>query len=128
MEVASVDLSRLEVHERTFVSKVYAWMSFALILTCVGSLCYMGLIGVVLASVVNMFLGSPGIYWAVTYIGVLVFVGLTAYDTQKIKAYGKQAIMGSEQAQKMALLGALALYLDFINLFLLLLRLFGRRR
>lgn len=97
-------------------------------LTSIGNLCFMGLIGVIIASVVNLFLRSPGLYWAVTYVGVLVFVALTAYDTQKIKAYGQRAVLGSEEATKMALLGALALYLDFIGLFLFLLRIFGRRR
>ncbi len=97
-------------------------------LTRVGNLCFMGLIGVIIASVVNFFFKSPMIYWVTTYIGIAVFVGLTAYDTQKIK---KMSIIGNENTdedKKEAIMGALTLYLDFINLFLMLLRLFGRRR
>lgn len=97
-------------------------------LTSVGNLCFMGLIGVIIASVVNIFVQSTLIYTVTTYIGVLVFVGLTAYDTQKIKEMGPRLEEGSEAEQKGAILGALRLYLDFINLFLLLLRIFGRRR
>lgn len=97
-------------------------------LTRVGNLCFMGLIGVIIASVVNFFFKSPMIYWITTYIGIAVFVGLTAYDTQKIK---KMNIIGNENTEedkKEAIMGALTLYLDFINLFLMLLRIFGRRR
>ncbi|NQT89008.1 Bax inhibitor-1/YccA family protein [bacterium] len=97
-------------------------------LTAVGSLCMMGLIGVVIASIVNIFFHNEAIYWAVTYIGILVFVGLTAYDTQKLKAMAAAGATSREAGEKLAILGALALYLDFINLFLLLLRLMGRRR
>jgi len=89
-----------------------------------GSFLFMGLIGVVIASIVNIFLKSTMLYWLVTYAGVLVFVGLTAYDTQRIKQYGASG--GGDT--KGAIHGALALYLDFINLFLMLLRLFGKRR
>jgi FtsH-binding integral membrane protein len=97
-------------------------------LTSWGSFLFMGLIGVVLASLANLFFRSEAIYWVVTYCGVLVFVGLTAYDTQKIKAMAYQGFMDAESARKGAVIGALQLYLDFINLFLLLLRIFGRRR
>ena len=97
-------------------------------LTSIGNLCFMGLIGVIIASVVNIFVQSTLVYTLTTYIGVLVFVGLTAYDTQKIKEMGPGLEEGSEAEQKGAILGALKLYLDFINLFLLLLRIFGRRR
>lgn len=97
-------------------------------LTSVGSLAFMGLIGIILASVLNWFVRSTLLYTAVTYIGVLVFVGLTAYDAQKIKKMGAHLAEGSEAEQKGAIIGALRLYLDFINLFLLLLRIFGRRR
>ncbi len=97
-------------------------------LTSVGSLAFMGLIGVIIASVVNIFVASTFLYTAVTYVGVLVFVGLTAYDAQKIKRMGAELAEGSEAERKGAIIGALALYLDFINLFLLLLRIFGRRR
>lgn len=87
----------------------------------------MALVGLIIASVVNVFLGSSVLYWVVTYVGVLLFVGLTAYDTQKIKhmlmTCGDEV---NDQTQKLALLGSLSLYLDFINLFLYLLRIFGR--
>ncbi len=95
-----------------------------------GSFLFMGLIGVLLASVVNIFLQSSSLYWAVSVIGVFVFVGLTAYDTQKIKEMGEQGIMeqGEAAIRRGAILGALTLYLDFINLFILLLRFFGGSR
>jgi FtsH-binding integral membrane protein len=97
-------------------------------LTSWGNLLFMALIGFLIASVVNIFLNSTIIYWVCTYIGILVFVGLTAYDTQKIKEMGAAGFGTSEGMRKGAIMGALALYLDFINLFLLLLRLFGGRR
>jgi hypothetical protein len=86
-----------------------------------------GLIGIVIASLVNLFLKSDTMSYVVSIIGVVVFTGLTAYDVQKLKRMGEQVATGTETAQKMALMGALSLYLDFINLFLMLLRLFGRR-
>ena len=89
----------------------------------------MGLIGLIIASVVNWFLHSELLYWIVSYVGVIIFVGLTAYDTQKIKqmacTYGGHE---GETPQKLALIGALTLYLDFINLFLYLLRILGKRK
>lgn len=95
-------------------------------LTSIGSFLIMGLIGLIIASVVNLFLQSPALYWALSVVGVLIFVGLTAYDTQRIrKSY--DGADGSEIATKKAIFGALHLYLDFINLFLFLLRLFGNR-
>jgi len=97
-------------------------------LTKLGSILMIGLIGIIIASVVNMFLKSDTMGYVVSIIGVVVFTGLTAYDVQKLKRIGEQAIAGTESAQKMALMGALTLYLDFINLFLMLLRLFGGRR
>jgi len=97
-------------------------------LTSVGNLCLMGLFGIIIGSVVNMFLANQMIYWITTYAGILIFVGLTAYDTQKIKQINESVDASSEQGKKLAIMGALALYLDFINLLLLLLRLFGRRR
>ena len=96
-------------------------------LTQWGSLLFMGLIGIVLASVVNLFLGSPGLSFAISVIGVIVFVGLTAYDTQKIKEMYVVSDDGSIAGKK-AIMGALQLYLDFINLFIMLMRLFGNRR
>jgi FtsH-binding integral membrane protein len=99
-------------------------------LTGLGSFMFMGLIGIILASIVNIFLGSSTLDLAISVIGVLVFVGLTAYDVQKIKMMGEQGIMGQGEGaiRKGAILGALALYLDFINLFLMLLRFFGGSR
>jgi uncharacterized protein len=97
-------------------------------LTGLGSFCMMGLFGLIIASVVNLFLGSPMIYWLTTFMGVIVFVGLTAYDTQKIKQLNIIGNEGTDEDRKEAIHGALVLYLDFINLFLYLLRLFGRRR
>jgi FtsH-binding integral membrane protein len=96
-------------------------------LSSIGSFCMMGLVGLVLASLVNILLGSTMLYWLTTFVGVIVFTGLTAYDTAKLKQLGAMAEQGEAQT-KSALRGALVLYLDFINLFLLLLRLFGRRR
>ncbi|MDD2337135.1 MAG: Bax inhibitor-1/YccA family protein [Geobacteraceae bacterium] len=93
-------------------------------LTRWGSFLFMGLIGVVIASLVNIFVGSSAVSWVISVIGVIVFTGLTAYDTWKIKA---MAAAGAE-GRKPAILGALTLYLDFINLFLMLLRLLGNRR
>jgi len=95
-------------------------------LTSFGRIMLMGLVGIIIASIVNLFLHNPTLYWIISYVGVAVFVGLIAYDTQKIKAY---AYLDSEESRKKgAILGALALYLDFINLFIMLLRLFGNRR
>ncbi|WLI78397.1 Bax inhibitor-1/YccA family protein [Kosakonia sp. H02] len=94
-----------------------------------GNMLFMGLIGIVLASLVNFWLKSEALMWAVTYIGVVIFVGLTAYDTQKLKSIGQQIdVSDSSLLRKYSILGALTLYLDFINLFLMLLRIFGNRR
>lgn len=91
-----------------------------------GSIFMMALIGIIIASIVNIFMDSSTLYWIITYAGVLIFVGLTAYDTQKIK-HAIFASDASETAYKIALMGALELYLDFINLFIYLLRIFGNR-
>ncbi len=96
-------------------------------LTGMGTFLMMGLIGLVIASLVNLFLRSSGLDFAISAIGVLVFVGLTAWDTQKIKESYSEGF-GYEVLAKGAIMGALSLYLDFINLFLMLLRLFGDRR
>lgn len=96
-------------------------------LTSAGNFLFMALIGLILASLVNWWLQSPALYWITTYAGILIFTGLTAYDTQKIKAL-HAAGESDELATKAAILGALTLYLDFINLFLMLLRVMGRRR
>lgn len=92
------------------------------------NLLVMALVGVVIASLVNLFLRSEALMWIVTYIGILLFVGLTAYDTQRIKRMIYSGAEVDETMQKLALLGALSLYLDFINLFLYMLRLLGNRR
>jgi uncharacterized protein len=97
-------------------------------LTSWGSFLFMGLIGIIIASVVNMFMQSSMMHMIITYAGVLIFVGLTAYDTQKIKEMNILGNEGTEEDTKEAIRGALTLYLDFINLFLMLLRLMGDRR
>ncbi|MCD4735197.1 MAG: Bax inhibitor-1/YccA family protein [Bacteroidales bacterium] len=97
-------------------------------LTKLGSILFMGLIGIIIASVVNMFIGSETMDYIVSFIGVLIFTGLTAYDVQMLKRIGSGVEYGSENARKLTILGALRLYLDFINLFLFLLRFFGNRR
>lgn len=98
-------------------------------LTSMGSLFFMALIGLIIASLVNIFWQNSVLYWVISYVGVLLFVGLTAYDTQKIKqmvyAHGNEV---NETTQKLALLGSLTLYLDFINLFIYLLRILGDRK
>jgi hypothetical protein len=96
-------------------------------LTSMGKIVTMGLIGLIVATVVNIFVKSSGLDMILSYLGVLIFVGLTAYDTQKIKQMFLTAPDAGEVTQKYALLGALSLYLDFINLFLYLLRIFGNR-
>ena len=96
-------------------------------LSSMGKILFMALIGIIIATIVNIFLKSSGLETIVSYLGVLIFVGLTAYDTQKIKNMLLMAPDASEASQKIALLGALNLYLDFINLFIYLLRIFGRR-
>ena len=96
-------------------------------LTSMGKILLMALIGIIIATVVNIFLKSTGLEMIVSYLGVLIFVGLTAFDSQKIKQMLLMAPDAGEGAQKLALLGALSLYLDFVNLFIYLLRIFGRR-
>ena len=97
-------------------------------LSSLGKILMMALIGIIIATIVNIFTKSTGLAMILNYLGVLVFVGLTAYDSQKIKQMLMHAPDAGEAAQKVALLGALSLYLDFINLFLYLLRIFGGRR
>jgi uncharacterized protein len=96
-------------------------------LTGLGSFLFMGLVGIIIASIVNIFIGSSALGFAISVLGVLIFTGLTAYDTQKIKEMYYEADSG-EVAGKKAVWGALTLYLDFINLFIMLLHLFGDRR
>ncbi len=97
-------------------------------LTKLGSLLMMALFGMIIASVVNMFLGSSQMQYIISFIGIIVFTGLTAYDVQKLKRIGAGIEFGNATASKMVLMGALTLYLDFINLFLSMLRVFGSRK
>ena len=97
-------------------------------LSKLGSILFMALIGLIIATVVNLFVHSSGLQLIISYIGVLLFVGLTAYDTQKIKQMLYEQDSADESAQKLALLGALSLYLDFVNLFIYLLRILGNRK
>jgi|tagenome__1003787_1003787.scaffolds.fasta_scaffold20047673_2 FtsH-binding integral membrane protein len=96
-------------------------------LSSLGTICIAALIALIIATVVNIFVASSALYWITTYAGVLIFAGLTAYDMQKLRQYGDQA-QGGEQESRMVVVGALALYLDFINMFLFLLRIFGSSR
>jgi hypothetical protein len=96
-------------------------------LTGMGSFLFMGLIGIIIASLVNMFLKSSGLDFAISILGVIIFTGLTAYDTQRIKSMYYQ-LTDQESISKAATMGALSLYMDFINLFLMMLRFFGDRR
>lgn len=96
-------------------------------LSSMGKILFMALIGLIIATIVNFFVKSSGLDLILSYVGVLIFVGLTAWDSQKIKQMMLQAPDAGEGMQKMALLGALTLYLDFINLFIYLLRIFGKR-
>jgi uncharacterized protein len=113
----------------TFVASSVYGMATKRNLTSMGQFMFMGLIGIVIASVVNLFVRSSGMSLIISYIGVIVFVGLTAYDTQKLRAMALSQPEGLDGGtiRKGAILGALALYLDFINLFLMLLRILGNR-
>ncbi|MFW5936670.1 MAG: Bax inhibitor-1 family protein [Desulfosalsimonas sp.] len=114
----------------TFVTCSIYGMTTKRDLTSWGNFLFMGLIGIIIASVVNMFVQSSGMAMIISYIGVLVFVGLTAYDTQKLKNMALTQPEGLEAGvvRKGAIMGALSLYLDFINLFIMLLYIFGGRR
>lgn len=97
-------------------------------LSRIGNIAFMALIGLILASLLNLFLQSSALYWIISVVGVLIFIALIARDSQRLKIMATQVDAGSEQGQKASIMGALILYLDFINLFLFLLRLFGRSR
>ena len=97
-------------------------------LTSIGNLLFMALIGLIVASIVNLFLNSSVVDWIITFVGIVIFIGLIAYDTQRIKRMAAGLGENGEVYQKAAVFGALALYLDFINLFIRLLRVFGRQR
>ena len=112
----------------TFAAMSFVGYVTKMDLSKLGSILFMALIGLIIATIVNLFIKSSGFATILSYAGVLIFVGLTAWDTQKIKLMLAEADDTSEGAQKIALLGALSLYLDFINLFLYLLRILGRAR
>ncbi|RMG75494.1 MAG: Bax inhibitor-1/YccA family protein [Bacteroidetes bacterium] len=112
----------------TFGAMALAGATTKLDLSKMGSILFMALIGIIIASVVNWFLGSPMLDYLISIAGVVIFSGLTAYDTQKLIRIGAQVDAESETSRKIALMGALTLYLDFINLFLFLLRIFGGSR
>jgi FtsH-binding integral membrane protein len=97
-------------------------------LTKFGSIMMMALVGIIIASIINWFMHSAGLDYIISFIGVLVFTGLTAYDVQKLKRIGAGVEYGTEVANKLVIMGALNLYMDFLNLFLFLLRLFGDRK
>lgn len=97
-------------------------------LTKFGSIMMMGLVGIIIASIINWFLQSPGLDYIISFIGVLVFTGLVAYDVQRLKRIGAGIEYGTEVASKLVIMGALSLYMDFLNLFLFLLNLFGDRK
>mgnify|MGYP003586884520 FL=1 len=97
-------------------------------LTKFGSILIMGLIGIIIASLINMFMRSGTMDYIISFLGVLIFTGLTAYDVQKLKRIGSGSMYGEENTKKLMIMGALTLYLDFINLFLYLLRFFGNRK
>ena len=96
-------------------------------LTKWGNILIMALIGLIVATLVNLFIHSTWVYWITTYAGVFIFVGLIAYDTQKLKEMSAVTVEETEESSKMTIMGALTLYLDFINLFIYLLRIFGKR-
>lgn len=119
----------------TFVATMLTFMVMSLYgafakqdLTKFGNLALMGLVGLIIASILNLFFASETLYWITTYLGIIIFVVLIAFDTQKLKEIGMQAEQGGEPMHKVAVMGALTLYLDLINLFLYLLRIFGDRR
>lgn len=112
----------------TFAAMAFLGYTTKKDLTSFGNLMIMGLFGIIIASLVNFFLESEGLYWIITYVGVAVFIGLVAYDTQKIKRMNIIGNEGTEEDKKESIMGALTLYLDFINLFLMLLRIFGGRK
>ena len=109
----------------TFAVMAFIGATTKLDLTKIGNILYMALIGIILASIVNIFMGSSALSFGISILGVLIFAGLTAYDTQKMLRIGAMVGTQGETAGKMAIIGALSLYLDFINMFLFLLRIFG---
>ena len=112
----------------TFLTMSIVGYTTRMDLSRIGNLLLMLLIGVIIATIVNIFVASSTLYWVITYVGVVVFVGLIAWDTQKLRTLFLEYGSADEGGQRLALLGALTLYLDFINLFLHLLRIFGGNR
>lgn len=111
----------------TFAAMAFVGYTTKKDLSSMGKLLFMALIGLIIATIVNMFMKSSGLEMILSYVGVIIFIGLTAWDTQKIKQMLAMCPEPTEEAQKIALLGSLSLYLDFINLFIYLLRIFGSR-
>jgi FtsH-binding integral membrane protein len=111
----------------TFLAMSVIGMVTRMDLSRLGSILLMALIGLIIATIVNIFVASDTLYWIISYAGVLIFVGLTAFDTQKIKSMISEYGAADEMGYKLALFGALTLYLDFVNLFLYLLRILGNR-
>jgi FtsH-binding integral membrane protein len=124
---ASTIYSTFFITAATFGIMAFLGYTTSTDLTKMGSILYMALIGLIIAMVVNWFMNSAALDYIISGIGVLVFTGLTAYDMQKIKRIGMQVDVQSEEGNKLALMGALNLYLDFVNLFLFLLRFLGGR-
>ncbi|MCM1324464.1 MAG: Bax inhibitor-1/YccA family protein [Acetobacter sp.] len=116
--ITSATFGALSLYGYTTKKDLSGWRSFLMI----------GLIGLIIATVVNFFMQSPGLYYALSYVGIFIFAGLTAYDTQNLKNLYYQNGMNGDTADRIAISGALSLYLDFINMFLYLLRLMGDRR
>jgi len=127
MYAASTVYLTFGITSATFLSMALLGYTTKTDLTKFGSLMFMALIGIIIAMVVNFFLQSSMLDYIISIIGVLVFTGLTAYDVQKIKNLSTQVVDGAEETKKMVIMGALNLYLDFVNLFLFLLRIFGSR-
>lgn len=115
------------VTSATFLSMAFLGYTTKTDLTKFGSLMMMGLWGIIIAMIINFFMQSSMMDYIISIIGVLVFTGLTAYDVQKIKELSYQVVDGAEETKKLVVMGALNLYLDFVNLFLFLLRIFGDR-
>lgn len=116
--ITAATFGALSLYGYTTKKDLSGWRSFLMI----------GLIGLIIATIVNFFMQSPGLYYALSYVGIFIFAGLTAYDTQNLKALYYQSGSGDDTADRIAISGALSLYLDFINMFLYLLRLMGDRR
>lgn len=127
MYAASTVYLTFGITSATFLSMALLGYTTKTDLTKFGSLMFMALIGIIIAMVVNFFLESSLLDYIISMIGVLVFTGLTAYDVQKIKNLSTQVVDGAEETKKMVIMGALNLYLDFVNLFLFMLRIFGGR-